>query len=192
MIKTLTYFTLIMLVGATLSAAPVEKVPLKDVRNVISQQEFLQAGLSKLSEQELRELNGALYGWKEIANVEAIAVSVKSEASGGPSSTVTAHQEQSFGKENIERAQEKSRVKDASSSKKVVSTITSQIKGEFRGWKNKTLFELANGQIWRQIDDTEFAVHVIDPVVEISKGFMGTYYLSIEGYGSRCKVKRVK
>ena len=89
MIKTLTYFTLIMLVGATLSAAPVEKVPLKDVRNVISQQEFLQAGLSKLSEQELRELNGALYGWKEIANVEAIAVSVKSEASGGPSSTVT-------------------------------------------------------------------------------------------------------
>lgn len=77
-------------------------------------------------------------------------------------------------------------------SQRVPTAIQSRILGAFAGWEGKAEFRLENGQIWRQIDDGRFAVHLTDPVVVIEKGVLGAYYLHVAGYGSRTKVVRVR
>jgi len=77
-------------------------------------------------------------------------------------------------------------------SQQVPTAIQSRILGVFAGWEGKAEFRLENGQIWRQIDDGRFAVHLTNPVVVIEKGALGAYYLHVAGYGSRAKVVRVR
>jgi hypothetical protein len=71
-------------------------------------------------------------------------------------------------------------------------TITSAIAGDFHGWDGGTTFTLENGQEWHQIEPDQFSVHLKNPVVEISPGLLGTWYLKVQGYGSTTKVERVK
>jgi hypothetical protein len=71
--------------------------------------------------------------------------------------------------------------------------ITSRIRGTFTGWSGDTEFELANGQVWRQAQAGRLiAPDVESPAVTISRGFLGVYYLRVEGYNQRVKVERVK
>lgn len=86
--------------------------------------------------------------------------------------------ESSFGLEHIEK----------NSDEKLVS----KIEGPFKGWSGKTKFKLANGQIWQQSRSGSFYVNVESPTVIIEKGFMGVYYLKIEGYNKRTAVRRIK
>lgn len=72
--------------------------------------------------------------------------------------------------------------------KELVSTIS----GAFKGWSGDTLFRLDNGQLWKQSQRGKFVINVEDPVVTIEKGLFGAYFLSVEGYGSRIKVERLK
>ena len=175
-----------------------DRVPLKDIRDVFTQQQFRSAGLHKLSETELQELSGNLYGWKAV-KVEKPAVSSpthvgRTEPESKGSEKVkgdradpvpTVRQEQAFGREAIEEKEK------ASVEKQAPKSIVSTIEGPFEGWNGNTVFRLKNGQVWRQIDKSVFYERTQDPKVEIKKGLLGVYYLSIEGYGSRCKVKRV-
>jgi hypothetical protein len=71
-------------------------------------------------------------------------------------------------------------------------TITSSIAGDFRGWNGGTTFTLENGQVWKQTEGGEFVVRMKNPVVHISPGLMGVWFLQVEGYGSSTKVERIK
>lgn len=54
---------------------------------------------------------------------------------------------------------------------------------------------LDNGQVWRQLDaDTDTAVGRLNPAatVKITRGFLGSYSLAVEGEWGLYKVKRVK
>jgi len=82
----------------------------------------------------------------------------------------------SFGKVNEEEANE----------------ITSRILGQFDGWTGDTLFRLENGQVWRQSGNGFLKVSMNNPKVTIEKAVFGGFRLSIEGYNSRVKVKRVQ
>lgn len=193
--KLLSTLFLLAVVGGSWSQQA-DRKPKKDVRDVISQEQFTKAGLDKLTSNELQELSGALYGWQALELPKSDPVTASGSDSAAPAVTessvvkdpkpvVTARQEQEFGREVIKEKQETLNKK--SEPKEIVTSI----QGEFKGWSGNTVFRLENGQVWRQSDKSKFHVREMDPKVEIEKGFLGTYFLSIEGYGARCKVKRV-
>jgi hypothetical protein len=71
-------------------------------------------------------------------------------------------------------------------------SIRSRIPGEFFGWDGKTIFELENGQVWRQLDSSRLGMRVVDAEVEISRGILGSFYLSVEGFNRRVRVERIE
>ena len=70
--------------------------------------------------------------------------------------------------------------------------ISSKIVGQFSGWDGDTEFKLENGQIWKQSGNGFLKVSMNNPKVKIKEGTFGGYILSVEGYNSRVKVRRVK
>lgn len=72
--------------------------------------------------------------------------------------------------------------------------IVSRISGEFRGWDGTgTVFRLDNGQVWQSTDPAaRLAIQVNDPEVRIRPGFGGSWFLSVEGYNSRVRVRRIE
>lgn len=78
----------------------------------------------------------------------------------------------------------------ASTAGAVVSTIA----GPFRGWKGKgDRFTLANGQVWEVTDSgTRLSVSVENPTITIERGMFDAWYLRVDGYNARARVKRVK
>ncbi len=160
--------------------------PAQDIRDLMTEQEFRSAGLEKLSPEELESLNIWLYGKIE-AEREAAAEEARTETL----SQVVEEPDpiESFGRDSIrqssaEREVEKQRNPDR---------IESRIVGSFDGWSGATVFHLENGQIWRQVQDERFVVPDMEnPAVTIEKGLFGAYFLKVEGYGSRVKVRRIK
>ncbi len=70
--------------------------------------------------------------------------------------------------------------------------IVSTIPGLFTGWRGKTRFELANGQVWEQVGGGVFKVKVQDPEVVIEPAMFGSWRLKIKGYNASTKVKRIR
>ncbi len=176
--KSLIQILYFVLLAGLLPAEEIEKVPSKDIRDVISSKEFKLSGLNKLSSEELMELSGALYGWKELQRPKQTLLPAQEK--------VTVREEQAFGNESLPVRKPKA------GEKPKPQKISTRIVGDFKGWKGNTVFELDNGQVWRQADKSRFSAREENPEVEITKGFLGVYFLSIQGYGARCKVKRVR
>lgn len=66
------------------------------------------------------------------------------------------------------------------------------VKVSFNAFKQFTV-TLANGQVWRQLDsDTAVARFAADATVKITRGFLDSYSLSVEGVWGAYKVKRIK
>lgn len=72
--------------------------------------------------------------------------------------------------------------------------IVSSISGEFTGWDGRgSRITLTNGQVWEVTDGTSrLKVKVNDPAVIITPGVLNSWYLRIEGYNTRAKVKRIR
>jgi len=72
--------------------------------------------------------------------------------------------------------------------------VHSSIIGTFSGWRGiETQFKLTNGMIWQQIEADTFHVKPTENVeIVISKGLLGGWRLSMVGYGSSVRVKRIK
>lgn len=71
--------------------------------------------------------------------------------------------------------------------------IVSRISGVFKGWSGSTRFVLENGQVWEGLaDNGSLSVDLVDPVVRIKKGLIGTWYLKVDGYNTTAKVQRIK
>lgn len=91
--------------------------------------------------------------------------------------TVASNSESSFGKtENLSEPEE----------------INSRILGVFNGWSGETTFELQNGQIWKKSGNGFLSANVNNPKINIKKGALGSFTLSVEGFNSSIKVKRIK
>lgn len=163
--------------GVLFSQADEQRLPMKHVETELSEREYREAGLHKLTPEERVKLSGYLFGWKTPSPPVA--------ESATPTSTVEDSEGASeFGEETLPvETQEKTR-----SPKQIQSRLT----GPFTGWNGGTVFELENGQVWRQTDDDQFIVEMIDPKVTIRRGLFGVYFLSVEGYNSSCKVKRIR
>lgn len=73
------------------------------------------------------------------------------------------------------------------------TVIKSRIVGSFSGWDGNAVFKLENGMIWEQDDKDKFYIREVqNPEVTIKPGLFGSWHLTVEGYGSRCRVERVQ
>jgi len=90
----------------------------------------------------------------------------------------------SFGAETLPSATAKE--------KSAPDEIHSRIRGEFRGWEAKTRFELENGQVWECLNCRSVYLVRQDPDVTIKRGFMGGYWLKVEGLNTQAPVRRIK
>lgn len=72
--------------------------------------------------------------------------------------------------------------------------IVSSLQGEFRGFQAGRHYALANGQEWEQVDDARLVgVRKTNPGVRITPSLVGNaWYMAIDGYNTRAKVRRVK
>jgi hypothetical protein len=73
------------------------------------------------------------------------------------------------------------------------SDVVSLIKGEFSGWSGDTVFELENGMIWQQNEaGTFYVAPTTEAVAVIDKGVFNTWRLKIQGYNRTISVKRLQ
>jgi hypothetical protein len=71
--------------------------------------------------------------------------------------------------------------------------IRSTVRGRLDGWRYGTQLTLANGQVWRVVDDVDAVLpELLDPAVRIERGALGAYYLQLEANNSAARVVRVK
>ena len=74
-----------------------------------------------------------------------------------------------------------------------IESIESTVVGTFDGWGPNTRFKLANGQTWRIVDGSEA---VLPPSgnqkVKITRNFLGTLFMQVEGSNQSPKVRRVE
>jgi len=140
----------------------------------MTMREYEQAGLGKLSADELSALNSWIrahsLGGEEYAQAGAMA----SDDSQLPASL----QADRMGF-NDYKGEER--------------PITSTIVGEFAGWRGDTEFELANGMIWKQTEQGLLGVRPTEnQQVTIEPGFLSAWYLKIDGINKRLRVRRIK
>jgi hypothetical protein len=154
-----------------ITATPVraQRMVSGDLQAQMSASEFKAAGLEKLSVQELSSLNAWLQG-KAAKDTAAM----------------------------VEQAREAGRQEvivknrgffDFGSKEPIESTLT----GEFDGFAKGRKYVLGNGQEWEQTDAATLSgVHRRDARITIKPGVAGVWYLQIEGYNTRAKVRRLK
>lgn len=139
--------------------------------------EFNQAGLEKLTDAELKALNEWLRR-HSVATLESV--------SAGPSGTPAAAGNAS--------SKDMRGFPDQPKGSKEDDVINSTIVGTFDGWNAKgTLFKLANGMIWQQVEKDSFSITPVEnPQVTIERGFMKKWHLSVVGHKSKVAVKRIQ
>ncbi|MBC8227010.1 MAG: hypothetical protein H8E74_07705 [Gammaproteobacteria bacterium] len=70
--------------------------------------------------------------------------------------------------------------------------INTSVVGVFNGWSGKTEFTLQNGQVWKQSGNGMLIAKIESPKIRIRRGSFGSYILTVEGFNSSIKVKRIK
>ena len=71
------------------------------------------------------------------------------------------------------------------------SPVDSRIDGEFQGWTGRTVFELENGQIWRQLGSRSQYAYKVSPRVQIHRSASGCA-LKVDGVEGELLVERLK
>ncbi|HKB92146.1 MAG TPA: hypothetical protein VKC60_16635 [Opitutaceae bacterium] len=91
------------------------------------------------------------------------------------------------------KQQAKSEAKaEIEAAKKAENQIEGKIVGDFRGWAGRTLFELENGQVWRQTDGESYVMPPIKGAeIIIKRSTTGGWRLYLKGTSLWVKVKRL-
>jgi hypothetical protein len=137
--------------------------------------EFRDAGLHKLTEEELSVLNR----WIEVRSLaDGELPSWATDANSGTAPAVVVG----------EAASDNRGLEDGRREE-----ISSRLIGSFSGWRGDNVFELENGMVWEQTENRTFSVPTMEnPQVRIIPGMLGSWYLQVEGYNSRTRVQRVR
>ena len=163
------YLFVILLVS--LAAFPLAGV---QAEQVIPKDVFEAAGLEKLTAEELATLEAWISGNRE-QSVAGTSLAVEDLPQG----------EDAFGVEQVE-------VRMAKILNSDIDRIETRIQGKLRGWGGGTYFYLQNGQVWKQIDNSNMRYNLDEAEVILFKGAMGTYFLKPKKLNSRVRVRRVK
>lgn len=153
------------------SASPVsaQRVVEGDLQQQMTPAEFTAAGLGKLNADELAALNAWLQGKVE----KAAATAVEHAREEGRQEVISKNRG----------------FLDFGSSEPIVAKFAEG----FPGFGKGRIFTLDNGQQWEQVDAASLSsVRGAPRQVRITPGVMGVWYLQIEGYNTRAKVRRIK
>ena len=171
--KKLLFFVLALSLHITAQAAD----EFSTLEERISGKEFKETGLGKLTTAELSALNDWLrrHSVATLENVSARPASSAAVASAGSTEDLRGFPNQPKGNSEDD-------------------IIHSTIVGTFEGWERKgTLFHLANGMIWQMTEDDSFSIPPVEnPQIEIKKGFMKKWKLSLLGHKSKVSVTRIQ
>ena len=73
------------------------------------------------------------------------------------------------------------------------SSIESTVVGTIGGWGPNTRFKLANGQVWRVVDDSsEWFIERTNPKVVLTRNAIGTIFFEVDGAKQPPRVRRVE
>jgi hypothetical protein len=163
-------------VAFVLAASGVQSQEFSSLEERMTGREFRDAGLHKLTEEELAALNR----WIEMRSLAE--GEVPAWAAGAATVTapgVTAEGSAATDMRGLDRGDR--------------TEINSRIVGSFSGWSGDDVFELENGMVWEQAESGTFSVATIEnPEVRIRPGFFGSWQLQVEGYNRRIRVERVR
>lgn len=169
-----------VLIAAALCVAVPAFAQQAKIEDRVTAAEFRAAGLNKLSDTELARLN------------ELLARSDAAVGSTTPSGAIAADVEA-----RVAQAREEGRREAAAGVSAPAATsrepIESTIPGAFTGFAQGRQYTLANGQVWRQIDGASISgARGNDVAVRVRPGFMGVWWLKVDGYNTQTKVERVR
>ena len=154
----------------------------ENIEQSMTADEFKAAGLDKLSADELARLNQ----W--LANKNSPSAQATATAASPAATTVDTKPV-----DNGPPIAAKYRSSEERATMPSNTEVHSRIVGYFNGWHKNAIFKLENGQHWRVTDDRRYHSSSVDaPAVTIEPGFMGAWYLSIDGSNRNARVERVK
>ncbi|MGY0560144.1 hypothetical protein ACW7G2_05435 [Luteimonas sp. A277] len=161
----------LMIVAVALACAT-PAMAQQGLQQQMSAEEFRASGLDKLSAAELANLDRWLQRQQEETTV-AVERAVEQGRGEG--------REQA-----LQEVQQGAPVPPAGPVRGILS-------GQFNGFGRGQRYTLDNGQVWEQTDGTRMdGVRVSSPAVTISPGVLGVWWLRIDGYNTRTKVRRVQ
>jgi hypothetical protein len=70
--------------------------------------------------------------------------------------------------------------------------VETNIPGHFEGCGPNTRFRLANGQVWQVADGSDRVYDAENPKVTITRGALGSFYLSLAGDNRTVRVRRIQ
>lgn len=154
------------------------------VKVLMTPGEFSGAGLDKLDNEERQRLDAWLADHLAERLAEAQIAQRRLEE------RIAEEREKAARAEEREKA---SRVAaEAQEKERDGGTISAKVVPTFTGWTGKTVFELDNGQVWRQRFSGRFGYNGDSSEVEIHKGVMGLYSLHHPESGRSVGVTRVR
>lgn len=169
--KPLTYLLVLGLVTVPgLSSA----TPFSSLEERMTHQEFSEAGLSKLSDDELARLNA----W----------IRARSLAAGDDDGAVTAAAAE------CDCVAEVAAATAAAPAARPDGPIETYIAGTFSGWNGPVELTMGDGSVWEVVEPrTFYASTVENPSVVIRSRFLGSgWRMQIEGYNTGVTVRRVR
>ena len=125
------------------------------IKKLMSEEEFIKAGLNNQTPKELDALNKWLirYTANDAQYIKQASIAVKQEEK-----------------------------------KDIQATII----GQFNGWNGDTLFQLSNGQVWKQRLTGTWKTDLQNPEIMIYKNFFGFYEMKVLNAKRKVGVKRIK
>jgi hypothetical protein len=81
---------------------------------------------------------------------------------------------------------------EAKTAQQNLQWVDSTIEGKFDGWRPGDRIKLANGQVWKVVDDSNAVMNLTDPKVQVRRGALGAFYLEFERSNRTARVKRVE
>ncbi len=168
--KKLLFFMLALSITPVLLAAE----GFSSLEERMSGKEFEEAGLGKLTSTELDALNEWL---------RRHSVATLENASAG-----------NAGVSGVDSTKDMRGLPNQPKGSKGDDVIRSTIVGTFDGWNAKgTLFKLANGMIWQQVENDSFSVPAVEnPEVIIERGLWNKWQLSMVGHKPKVTVERIQ
>lgn len=140
--------------------------------------EFTEAGLHKLTPEELAALNSWVRNRSLAGSDDAELQAALAEA------------------EALERALAEAQPGASGSAGSLQTpreTFSSSIVGSFSGWEGGTEFVLENGMVWEQVGNDRYTTRNMEnPTVTLRPGLFGNWSLQVEGYNKRTNVRRVR
>lgn len=147
-----------------------------DLENILTAQEFHADGLDTLTPEQRGALNDWITGYLHSESQAEAAAAPPAQRTSAPAA---ATRDAAFGASMLK------------SNTDEPNNIHSSIVGKFTGWSGRTIFTLANGQVWQQSEPADYDTTMMNPEVVIKKLSFG-YLLTIPGRGQTVFVARIK